>query len=416
LTARPAPECAATHTSEQIAAGTQAFRRTNLSMFAAGFSTFALLYCVQPLMPIFAAEFGVSPAASSLTVSLTTAALSVMIVFAGVFSGSFGRKRIMCWSLAASALLTLCGAAAASFEQLLLLRLAMGVALSGVPSIALAYLGEEIATRSIGLAIGLFIAGSALGGMSGRLICAALADLGGWRLGLGVVGGVSAVCAAIFRYALPESRHFTPRPLRLGRALSSLGGSFADQGLPWLYASGFLIMGSFVTIYNYIGFRLRAPPYGLSQTAIGALFSVYLLGMLASTWTGSLADRFGRPRTLWVTIALLLAGVELTRADGLALIVLGVAVVTIGFFGAHAVCSSWVTRRAVTAKAEAASLYLFCYYLGSSVVGSLSGMAYQDWGWRGVANLLTVMQVMALAIALRLSFLQPLGSPSGERR
>jgi YNFM family putative membrane transporter len=415
LSPRPVSGAPAADAPERIAAGTTAFRGTNLSMFAAGFSTFALLYCVQPLMPIFAAEFGVSPAASSLTVSLTTAALSVMIVIAGVLSESFGRKRIMCWSLAASALLTLCGAAATSFEQLLLLRLAIGVALSGVPSVALAYLGEEIAARSIGLAIGLYIAGSALGGMSGRLICAALADFGGWRLGLGVVGGFSAVCAVIIGYALPESRHFTKRPLRLGRALASLGGSLADPGLPWLYASGFLIMGSFVTIYNYIGFRLRAPPYGLSQTEIGALFSVYLLGMLASTWAGSLADRFGRRKMLWVTIAILLAGIELTRADGLALIVLGVAVVTIGFFGAHAICSSWVTRRAVTAKAEAASLYLFCYYLGSSVLGSVSGMAYQDWGWRGVANLLTIMQVMALAIALRLSFLQPLGSPAGER-
>ncbi|MGB8839993.1 MAG: MFS transporter, partial [Aliidongia sp.] len=197
-------------------------------------------------------------------------------------------------------------------------------------------------------------------------------------------------------------------------SISSLGGSFADRGLPWLYASGFLIMGSFVTVYNYIGFRLRAPPYSFSQTEIGALFSVYLLGMVTSTWTGSLADRFGRRKMLWATIVILLGGIELTRADRAAVIILGVAVVTIGFFGAHAICSSWVTRRALTAKAEATSLYLFFYYLGSSAVGSLGGMIYQEAGWGGVANLLTLMQVMALTIALRLSFLQPIGTPLGE--
>jgi YNFM family putative membrane transporter len=391
----------------RIEAGTRAFRDTNLAMFAAGFATFVLLYCVQPLMPVFAGEFGISPAMSSLTVSLTTAALSVTIVVAGTLSESLGRKPIMSLSLAASAALTLCSAVADSFEQLLLLRLLMGVALSGVPSVALAYLGEEIATRSVGLAIGLFIGGSALGGMSGRFLCAALTDLGGWRLGLAGVGAVSALCAAIFWVALPQSRHFRPRPLRLRRTLSSIGGSLADPGLRWLCVCGFLLMGSFVTVYNYVGFRLQAPPYGFSQTQIGALFSVYVLGMLASTWTGSLADRFGRRTMLGSSIALLLAGVELTRAEPAALIVLGVAVVTIGFFGAHAVCSAWVQQRASTAKAEAASLYLFCYYVGSSVVGSLSGMVYQAWGWPGIADLLTILQAIGLAIALRLSFLPP---------
>jgi YNFM family putative membrane transporter len=347
------------HAERRIERRTRAFRETNLATFAAGFSTFALLYCVQPLMPVFAAEFGISPAASSLTISLTTAALSVAVVIAGSLSESFGRKRVVVLSLAASAALTLLGAAATSFPQLLILRLLMGVALSGVPSVALAYLGEEIDARSIGLSIGLFIGGSAFGGMSGRFLCAALTDLGGWRLGLGAVGAEGMLCAAIFWAALPESRHFTARPLRLGQSLSSLRGSFADRGLPWLYASGFLIMGSFVTVYNYIGFRLRVPPYGFSQTETGGLFSVYLVGMVASTVTGSLADRFGRRKMLWATIAVLLAGVELTRADQAAAIILGVAVVTVGFFGAHAICSSWVTRRALTAKAEATSLYLF---------------------------------------------------------
>jgi len=414
------PRSTAAVTAGRIEKGTPAFRRTNLAMIAAGFSTFALLYCVQPLMPVFAKEFDVSPAASSLTVSLTTAALSVMIVISGSLSESLGRKRVMVLSLAASAALALCGAAVTSFHQLLLLRLLMGVALSGVPSVALAYLGEEIAPRSVGLAIGLFIGGNAFGGMLGRLLCAALTDvggdIGGWRLGLGGVGIASAVCAAIFWAALPESRFFTPRPRHLGQALSNLGGSLTEKGLPWLYATGFLIMGSFVTIYNYVGFRLLAPPYGFSQTQVGALFSVYLIGMVASTVTGRLADRFGRRKMLWATVAILLAGIELTRAESAVLIVLGVAVVTIGFFGAHAICSSWVSRRAIIAKAQAASLYLFFYYMGSSVMGSLSGMAFQAEGWSGVANLQTLMQVLALAIALRLSFLQPLSTPMETRR
>jgi YNFM family putative membrane transporter len=411
-----AVESVTMHPAAPIVSGTRAFRRTNLAMFAAGFSTFALLYCVQPLMPAFTAEFAVSPAMSSLTVSLTTGALSVMVVLAGALSDSVGRKRIMCWSLAASAALTLGAALATSFTQLLILRLLMGVALAGLPSVAIAYLGEEIAARSIGLAIGLFIGGSAFGGMMGRLLCAAGADLGGWRLGLAAVGLTGAVCAAVFWQALPDSRHFTPRPQRPRQMIAGFRSSLTDKGLPWLYLSGFLNMGSFVTIYNYAGFRLRAPPYDFSQTEIGALFSVYLLGAVASIWTGSLADRFGRRRMLWVAVSTVLAGIEVTRAASVVLIVLGIAMLTVGFFGAHAICSSWVSRRAVSAKAQAASLYLFFYYLGSSFLGSVSGLAYQHDGWRGIVDLHTLLQGIALMIAFRLSFLQPMGSTAAEER
>jgi YNFM family putative membrane transporter len=399
-----------------IAAGTGEFRRTSLAMFAAGFSSLGLLYCVQPLMPVFAADFAVSPAASSLTVSLTTAVLSVTVVIAGTLSDVIGRKRIMTLSLAASAALTLCAALVTTFPQLLALRLLMGVALAGVPSVALAYLGEEIAIRSVGLAMGLFIGGNAFGGMAGRFLCAAATDLGGWRLGLVAVGLAGSVCAAIFWRALPESRHFTRRPLRAGPMLAGFRASLADPGLPFLYLAGFLNMGTFVTVYNYVGFRLAAAPYGLSQTEIGALFSVYLLGIVASTWAGSLADRFGRRRILWVAVLTVLAGIELTRAQPVAVIVLGVAVLTMGFFGAHAICSSWVSRRAGAARAQAASLYLLCYYLGSSVVGSLSGVAYQRAGWSGIVDLHTLLQGIALAIALRLFFLQPIASVAMEER
>jgi YNFM family putative membrane transporter len=393
--------------TEPIRGGTPEFRRTNLAMFAAGFVTFAQLYCVQPLMPEFAAEFAVSPAVSSFAVSFTTAALAVTLIIAGTLSERYGRKRVMGLSLVSSSLLTLGAAAVSSFDQLLALRLVIGVALSGVPSVAMAYLGEEIAPGSIGLAIGLFIGGSAFGGMAGRLVCAMLSDLGGWRLGLAAIGVTGLVSAAIFWRALPESRHFTARPMRLAQ-LAALGHHLSDRGLPFLFLVGFLQMGSFVTIYNYVGFRLLAPPFGLSQTLVGALFSVYLLGMATSTITGNLADRFGRRRLLWGAIVITLIGVELTRNDHIAIIVAGVAIVTIGFFASHSICSSWVTRRAQFAKAQAASLYLFFYYMGSSVIGSLGGVVYARAGWDGVASGLTAMQLIALAIAIRLSLLQPL--------
>jgi MFS transporter, YNFM family, putative membrane transport protein len=393
-----------------ILSGTKQFRRTNLALFLAGFSTFALLYGVQPLMPVFAEEFHVSPATSSLTISLTTGAVAIMMLFAGAVADAIGRKRLMCVSMVLSSLLTLAAGLVSDFNQLMLLRLLMGIALSGVPSIAMAYLGEEIDPRSLGLAMGLFIGGSGFGGMVGRVVTGALTDYASWRVALYVLGGSSLIASIAFWSSLPESRHFTPRKFHPWRLVTGLGEQFTVKGLPWLFVMAFLLMGSFVTLYNYVGFRLMAPPYSLSQTVAGSLFTVYLVGIWASAWVGGMADRFGRRRMLWICVLILLVGIEFTRSDSLAMIVLGIATVTFGFFGGHSIASSWVSRRAGPSKAQASSLYLFFYYSGSALVGSYGGVVWTAGGWSGVANLLTILQVLGLLVAFRLSFLKPLST------
>jgi YNFM family putative membrane transporter len=393
-----------------IARGTAAFRHTNMAVFVAGWSTFALIYGIQPLMPVFAAEFSVSPATSSLVISLTTGVMAVAMLVMGSLSESIGRKPMIGLSIAATSTLTLLCAFTGDFWQLLALRALMGVAFAGMPSTTMAYLGEEIEPRSIGLAMGLYIAGAGLGGMSGRVLISALTDLGSWRMALGVLGAVGIGCALLFWRALPPSRHFAPQQMRPALQLRSLVGHLRDPALPWLFVCGFLLMGSFVTLYNYAGFRLLAPPYNLSQTAVGALFSVYLLGMVGSTLAGHLAERLGRRKMMWFSILMILIGAEITRAAPLWLIVLGIAVLTIGFFAAHSIASTWVTRRARIAKAQAASLYLFFYYVGSSVVGTLGGLVWAGHGWSGLVWLVTGLQIAGLLVALRLWLLPPLST------
>lgn len=390
---------------------TPAFRRTMLAMFLGGFTTFAVLYCVQPLMPVFSDAFGQSPAASSLTLSLTTGAMALSLLFAGSLSEAVGRRPVMGASLTLAAALTLAGAFALNFRTLLVLRFLTGIALAGLPAVSIAYLGEEIETGSIGLAVGLFIGGSGLGGMSGRLLAAVIDDVAGWRIAVGAIGAGGVIAALVFWRSLPASRRFVALPLQWRSQFASLAGHLRERGLIALYAVGFLLMGSFVTVYNYIGYRLLAPPFNLSQSEVGALYSVYLLGSIASAASGQAADRLGRRRVLWAMVGLVLAGGILTCSDRLALVVAGIAIITIGFFGAHSIASSWVARRAQTAKAHASSLYTFFYYIGSSVMGSLSGFAWSYAGWWGVAAMVLAMQGLCLAIALRLTRLAPKAPP-----
>ena len=223
--------------------GTAAFRHTNLALFVAGFATFGLLYCVQPLMPEFSRDYGVSAATSALSLSLTTGVLAFAMLFAGALSDAWGRKSVMVASLLSSALLVLTTALMPDWSSLLVARTLLGLTLSGLPAVAMTYLGEEMHVESIGLGMGLYISGSAVGGMGGRLITGVLTDFVSWRIGVAVVGVIGVLASLVFWRALPASRHFVAQPLRWRALLARFVGMFRDHALPWLFVEGFLMLG-----------------------------------------------------------------------------------------------------------------------------------------------------------------------------
>lgn len=392
-----------------IEAGTPAFRRANLAMFLGGFASFALLYATQPILPRLVADFDVAPTTASLSVSLGTAALALMLLPASVLSDRYGRQGVMKASLTFATLIAFATAAAADFGQLLVLRMLMGAALAGLPASAMAWLGEEIAPGAQGRAMGLYIAGNALGGMSGRFLVAALTDWSSWRIAAAALGVLGLVATLVFWRCLPPSHHFRPRSVAPARVLGDIAALFADRGMRRLFAIAFLMMGAFTSVYNYLGFRLHAAPFSLGQTAIGAVFLLYMVGTLSSAWTGRLIDRIGRRALLWIMIAVCGAGLAITIADHLAAIIAGVAIFTFGYFGAHTTASGWVGRRSCERRAVATALYLCSYYLGASLVGTLSGLAWEHAAWTGVTAALTLCAALALLCAWQLRRLPPLG-------
>lgn len=279
----------------------------------------------------------------------------------------------------------------------------------------MAYLSEEVHPTSIGFAMGLAIGGNGLGGMMGRLMTSFITDVSSWRFALGAIGLLGVVATAITWRTMPPSRHFVGRPLQARVLMRTFWEQLRDPALVGLYAAGFLLMGGFVTTYNYATYHLLAPPYRLSQSAAGSIFVVYLVGIFASAWIGSLADRVGRGRMLVAMAATMLAGVVLTALGSLVLVILGIAVVTFGFFGGHTVASSWIGLRATQAKAQASGLYFFFYYMGSSVAGAVGGIFWDRIGWPGVASFVAALVLAALVIAARESR-RVVARPRLERR
>jgi len=390
--------------------GSTGYRRASAALCAAGAGTFTLLYATQAILPLLARDFDVSPTTASLSLSVATGALALALLPASAVANRWGTTRVMRASMIAAAVLGLLAPLAPTFELLLVVRTLQGVVMAGVPALAMAYLGREVNARSLGAAMGLLVAGNTLGGLSGRLVSSVVADLGGWRLGLAAVGLLSFALLAAFWWLLPaEGPPGGPERATAGAvpAWQHVRAHLRDSGLLRLFVISFVLMSAFVTVYNYLAFRLLAEPFGLSQTLVGFIFLVYLAGTFASTVAGRLGDQVGRRRVLWVSLLIAQVAVLLTLPDHLGAVLVGLVLFTVGFFGAHTVASGWVSRRASTGREQASSLYLLAYYAGSSVGGSLSGFAFGAAGWPGVVAVVSVLLGVALVLGVGLRSLAP---------
>ncbi len=386
---------------DYLTRGSGAYRRASLALFLSGFATFSLLYCVQPLLPIFSREFAVSPAESSLALSLSTGFLAIAIVCAAAVSEGLGRRSLMSISLVGAAVLTIATAFAPNWHLLLVIRALQGFVLGGVPAVAMAYLAEEIDPRGLGATMGLYVGGTAFGGMSGRVLTGIFAEYLSWRPALFLIGAIGLAAAIGFIALLPPSRNFARRAgFDPQFHLKAWMGHLGNPALPFIFAIAFFAMGSFVTIYNYAGFRLVAAPYELNQTELGLIFTVYLFGIGASSVGGLLGDRLGHFTVLLAGIVITATGGALTLFASLPLIILGIVVLTSGFFMTHSVASGLVGRLAHGTKGHASSLYMLAYYIGSSVMGSAGGWFWAMEGWSAVVIFTLAMMTLALLSAL----------------
>jgi len=398
-------------TTPAIRRGTPEFLRANIAFFLAAFSVFASLYSVQPLLPMFAQYWVRDAGTASLALSATTATMAFALIPASLLADRLGRRRLIVGALLVTAILGAALPFTQVWWQLITLRTLMGLSLAGIPAVAMVYLSEEMDPDALGFSMGLYIGGTAIGGMAGRVISGVLSDFLGWRLGTGILAGLILVAAMAVAILLPRPRAFVRDSIGLGDLWRRCRASFDDAALPWLFAVSFLLMGGFITLYNYAGFRLALPPFSLSHSAIAAIFLVYLLGSVSSAWAGGLSQRLGRRKVFWALVALMGAGMAITMIDHTAVIILGLAIATMGFFAAHGVASAWVTRRARVGKAQASAIYLVSYYLGASILGTLGGYAWTAWGWGGVMLVCGGAALLALLVAIRLVFIAPLPVP-----
>ena len=383
--------------------GTKPFLAILLSLFLAGFAVFSSLYCVQPMMPFLAKFFQVTPTHSSFPLSFSTIALALGLLFAGLISDRYGRKQIMVISLFSTATLLLISSFLPYWEIFLATRMMVGLAVSGVASVAMTYIGEEIAQKDVGFAMGLYISGTAIGGMGGRLIAGVLLDYISWQTATMIIGLLNLIIAIVFYIALPASKHFKAYPIQLSRFIESFKKNLSDPKLRLLFIEGFILMGCFVTVFNYMSYHLLEKPFQLSQTWIGLISIAYLSGIYSSPRAASWSRKFGRGQVLIAMFSTMIIGLWITLIPSLWAILIGLLIFTFSFFAAHSTSSSWVSVQSLQYRAVGSSLYLFCYYLGSSILGSSSGVVWENYGWSGLTVTITGVLCLGLGVAIKLN-------------
>jgi YNFM family putative membrane transporter len=383
-----------------MAPGGPGYRRMNLALFLAGVATFALLYSTQALLPLISGEFRVAAGDASWTVAAATGGLALFVLPMSVLSERFGRRTVMTASLAVAVTVGLLVPFAPSLGVLVVLRALQGAALAGLPASAQAYLAEEVRPRALVTAIGLFVAGNSVGGMSGRVITGWVAQEWGWRVAVGVIGAIAVGCAVAFRLLLPAPKHFTAGSLRPCVLTRTVRDHLADPLLRRLYAIGALFMTVFGGVYTVIGYRLTEAPFSLPQGIVGSIFLVYLVGTVSASTAGRLVGRLGRRGALYLAGATTTAGLLLSLPDSVAPTLLGLVLITAGFFAGHAVASSAVSKAATHGRAQASALYQSAYYIGSSVGSTVGAMAFHTEGWAGTVGvgLLAVLGVVTITV------------------
>ncbi|MFD9319679.1 MFS transporter [Streptomyces sp. NPDC060053] len=384
----------------RLAPGGPGYRRMSFALFLAGVATFALLYSTQALLPLISGDFGVAASQASWTVAAATGGLALFVLPMSALSERYGRRTVMTASLGVAVGVGMLVPFAPSLGTLVLLRAVQGAALAGLPASATAYLAEEVRPKALVTAIGLFVAGNSVGGMSGRVITGWVAQEWGWRVAVGVIGALAVACAIAFRLLLPAPRHFKAGSLAPHVLISTVREHLANPLLCRLYAIGALFMTVFGGVYTVIGYRLTEAPFSLPQGIVGSIFLVYLVGTVSASTAGRLVGRLGRRGALYLAGGTTATGLLLSLADSLALVLLGLVLITAGFFAGHAVASSAVSKTATSGRAQASALYQSAYYIGSSTGSTVGALAFHSGGWAGTVGVgvLAVLGVVTITV------------------
>ena len=371
----------------------------SICAFLSGFSCFAQLYYFQPLLPDLAHEFGLTASHSSLAVSFSTLGMVAGLCVAMFVADSIPRKKLISAALLTSSLASIGCSYSPSFFPLVALSALKGFLLAGATSVSLAYISEEVQPKNKNKITGLYIAGNAIGGMMGRVISSYLAETFTWRIASLSLGLLCAAFALLFLLSSPKSQNFKPKRESFKSLIVSNLSLITSRKLIPFYLCGSLMLGIFVSLYNYMGFYLIKEPFSFSPHLIHYIYLMYTFGVFGSLATAKLDSLFNHFSVLQAIVLISVPALLLLYVPNFWIVTLGLALFTFNFFVVHVTCNRVVSDYSLTKRSVAISMYLLCYYLGSSFWGWSTGIVLDHFGWQWFIGVLIALTLALYAIA-----------------
>jgi MFS transporter, YNFM family, putative membrane transport protein len=385
-----------------LAATATTSHRTGLVAFLVGScGMFASMYSTQAILPELGRTFDVRPARAGLTVSAVALAIALGVWIWGPLSDRLGRRRTM---ITASALLvvpTVAAGLATTFPALLACRVAQGLCMPGLLAVGVPYVMEAFGGWLGGRAMGAYVAALVAGGLIGRIGVALVADVWGWRWGVGGLAILPAAGALLMARALPD----TGAPARSGARGGGVLAQMRNRTLIGIAVAAGCLFFTFVGVFSYVVYRLQGRPFELGGAASSLVFVLWLLGAVGP-FAGRLADRAGWRRTALGAVGCMAVGLLLSLPAWLPTLVLGLALVTAAMFAGVTALQVGVTVAVTEDRGAASAVYFSAYYTCGALGAFAPGLAWQAWGWPGVAA--AALAAVCAAAAL-------LGSPGLAR-
>ena len=359
-----------------------------------GFLTLVDLFATQAILPSLARVYDVTPAKIGLAANASTLGMAISGLLMGVVSGSLERKRAIALSLFLLSIPTTLLAFAPNLTVFAILRVTQGLFMAAAFTLTLAHLAERCEVRTAN-ALAAYVTGIVASNLVGRLTAAFVASIVGAEqsflfFALLNLGGAALVTVTLHRNA--------PEPMaRMGRFWAPWLEQLGDPALRRTFAIGFLILFGFIGVFTYVGFVLMRPPHGLSMTALGLVFLVFLPSMITTPLAGSVTRSTGPGPACAISLTIALLGLVLLLVPTLLSVIAGMTLVGIGTFFAQAVATGHVGRIAKGHKAAASGLYLSSYYCGGLAGAAAIGILFDGYGWAAaVAGVFVALGIAAV--------------------
>lgn len=388
------------NTPEKADKKSKRFRYIKFCIFLSGLSVFAQLYLFQPLLPMVAEHFQTTVGDSSLLVSSATIGMAIGLFFFAFKADSYSRKKLMIFSLLSSAVLTIISSWVQSLPLLIAIGVIKGFVISGVSAVALAYLTEEVELSVVALAISMYLSGNTIGGMSGRISATIIAGELGWRNAVLIIGIESLILGLLFWKFFPDSKFFHPQKTDYSLKMKQMKKFLTDPYMLRLYCIASLLMGSFVSVYNYLTFRLESAPFSLNHFLIAFIFLMYTFGVFGTMITSRLSKRMDQKYILKGSILFMIFGILFLLSEHIYIVIFGLGLFTLSFFAAHTMASQMTALHAKEGKSSATSMYWLFYYFGSSILGSGTGYILHATSWKFFILFLIFSIVIAFSLTI----------------